>query len=550
METLSEPKIASHIYKTVGFAISILLVGTLLYFFYLLSTGFIKRIERLSPNTEGQSAESGFPQSYRSLTFGDLINTSKPSTSQNARTNLDGSANKNTNNTPTKTSAKPTAITDTRSPIISESFLVRAESNKATISWSTDKTSTSQIEYGTTVNYGKNSPLDSKTVKDHTVELNELNVNTKYHFRMLSKDAASNQAMSKDYTFDTPPPPSGSGNNPAPPPVAPPPAPTPPPTSRVEPGVTKKVMVLVFNPIIESAGGKKLIEVKGWNDPANLDQTYINDIKTASEGYVNYQVAVSQEVDDIPLKLDGFKYTDQTYLDCLNNTAACHHPDEVDYLKILADYDICSKRNSGEIDELWLWGAPYFGYWEAVQAGPNAIYTNASPLTGSTCQKELNIMGFSYERGVSEMIEDLGHRTEGTMRSLYGGWAFGYGSPPTQPLSSLTNWDKFSAKDYDPGPPAGCGFIHGSLNTPTYNPSNYWGYDWENNNSVQSTCNDWLNFPNLTGQTETINCDAWGCDGYSFKKWWFAHLPRYEGKTDGKWNNWWRYVLDYEGSVN
>ncbi len=308
----------------------------------------------------------------------------------------------------------------------------------------------------------------------------------------------------------------------------------------------ENVMLLIFNPVIESQNNQKLSQFLNWSDPDQLTQQYILDVKDSSGGIVNYQITKKLEVDGFPVKADGFKYSDETYLECWRDHSKCHSSDSVDYYKILSDYDVCGKRNRDEIHELWIFGGPWFGYWEAVMAGLGAFWTNAPPLYNSTCQKQLHIMGFSYERGVSEMLENLGHRVEGTMSHLYNGWAFGYGPPSTQLPTSLTNWDKFSAKEYDPGVIAGCGFIHGSLNTPNYNPSNYWSYDWGNTNFVQSTCNDWLNFPNLTSQTETINCQAWNCTGYGFKKWWFNHIPRYEGKTDGKWNNWWRYILDYE----
>ncbi|MBN1351124.1 T9SS type A sorting domain-containing protein [candidate division KSB1 bacterium] len=32
-------------------------------------------------------------------------------------------------------------------------------------------------------------------------------------------------------------------------------------------------------------------------------------------------------------------------------------------------------------------------------------------------------------------------------------------------------------------------------------------------------------------------------------RWWFRHLPRYTGITDGVLNNWWHYIVDYNGAV-
>ena len=284
----------------------------------------------------------------------------------------------------------------------------------------------------------------------------------------------------------------------------------------IAPPITKKVMLLIFNPVIESQNNQKLTQLLNWSDPDQLTQQYILDVKDSSGGIVNYQI------DGFPVKADGFRYSDETYLECWRDHSKCHGPDSVDYYKILSDYDVCAKRNRGEINELWLFGGPWFGYWESVMPGPGAFWTNAPPLYNSTCQKQLHIMGFSYERGVSEMLENLGHRVEGTMNQ-----------------NGNSAWDKYTWFDKNHPGNSQCGNVH-------YAPNSDSDYDWSNQKTVASSCEDWLNYPSLTGTVETFNCSRWNCDGYQYKKWWLSHLPKYTGKTDGKWNNWWRYVLDYE----
>ena len=523
METLPAPKLPSRTHELLGLIAGILFAGVFLYFFYFLISGIIKNINELSPQGEDSEAEITLSQESYPHTFGNLVNTTQPKVTQSAKPTPNRSTGQTADSLPSKTVVK-----DTKPPFINDSFQVHASTDKATLSWTTDEPATSQVEYGTDANYGRRSPLNSQPVTNHIIDLSNLSPGNKYYFRMLCVDASGNLATSNGYTFDTPAPSSsGSGS------VGTTPTQPSSPTSRLDSPVTKKVMALIFNPIIESQGGKKLTEVKGWNDPVSLDSTYINDIRAVSGGYVNYQITVSQEIDDVPTKTDGSRYTDQTYLDCLSNSATCHNPDGVDYLKILAEYGVCDKRNNGEIDELWVWGGPYFGYYESMLAGPGAFWYNAPPLGGSTCNKQLPIMGFNYERGVSEMIEDMGHRTESVMRQVYGSWE-----------AQLTHaWNRFTLLDKDKPGEAACGNIH-------FGPNSTSDYDWSNIRTVSSNCEDWPNYPNLTGATEQFNCSRWGCDGYSYKKWWFAHLPRYSGKTDGKWNNWWRYILDYEDSIN
>ncbi len=76
-------------------------------------------------------------------------------------------------------------------------------------------------------------------------------------------------------------------------------------------------------------------------------------------------------------------------------------------------------------------------------------------------------------------------------------------------------------------------------------PNSVRDYDWGNPRVVSTRADDWLNFPNLTGEVKTLNCSAWGNgDIRAHHKWWFKHLPKVPGRTNGVANNWWRYVID------
>jgi hypothetical protein len=82
----------------------------------------------------------------------------------------------------------------------------------ASIGWKTDELASTQVEYGTTASYGKlepDPPADDPTggaslgVIDHGVVLKGLQPNTTYNYRVKSKDAAGNEAVSDDKTFTT-----------------------------------------------------------------------------------------------------------------------------------------------------------------------------------------------------------------------------------------------------------------------------------------------------------------------------------------------------------
>jgi hypothetical protein len=76
----------------------------------------------------------------------------------------------------------------------------------ATITWITNITATSQVDYGTTGSYGQSTALNSAMVTNHAVMLSNLAPSTLYHYRADSQDAGGNAAQSPDFTFITAPP--------------------------------------------------------------------------------------------------------------------------------------------------------------------------------------------------------------------------------------------------------------------------------------------------------------------------------------------------------
>jgi hypothetical protein len=301
--------------------------------------------------------------------------------------------------------------------------------------------------------------------------------------------------------------------------------------------ITRKYMTLIYNPIIESQGGARLITLEGWNNPDTMAAQFVTDMAQASNGLANYVAGPRVELDAFPVSEDGFQYTDATYLTCLDasrqipfDKTKCHKPDQangfgyaIDYLAMLNSQNVCARFNAGEFDELWMFGAPFMGFWEANQAGSQAVNTNGPVVVGSTCQGRLNIFGFAYHVGETNMLHDYGHRIDGVLHSLL---------PNGGPV-----FDEFLREDlHNPGQ-AGCGITH-------YTPTSTFEYEYNNARNVTSSCADWLNYPNRTGATTTINCSAWGCDERLFHIWRAQHLPHVAGvAADGSSNNWWTYIL-------
>ncbi len=92
---------------------------------------------------------------------------------------------------------------DTSPPTIANQSSTVISSYSASVQWTTNENSTSQLEYGLSSAYGSLSALDGSLAKSHSQTLSGLAADTVYHFRVLSKDAAGNEAASGDMTFTT-----------------------------------------------------------------------------------------------------------------------------------------------------------------------------------------------------------------------------------------------------------------------------------------------------------------------------------------------------------
>lgn len=94
---------------------------------------------------------------------------------------------------------------DSIPPVISNVACSDTTDSSTTITWMTNEYSTSQVEYGTTLDYGSSTPLNSNLVKNHTQTLNGLKSSTKYYYRVKSKDASDNLAVSDPDSLITKP---------------------------------------------------------------------------------------------------------------------------------------------------------------------------------------------------------------------------------------------------------------------------------------------------------------------------------------------------------
>ncbi|MEP7134966.1 MAG: hypothetical protein ABI904_08540 [Chloroflexota bacterium] len=290
-----------------------------------------------------------------------------------------------------------------------------------------------------------------------------------------------------------------------------------------------KTLVIVYDPVMDQTSGKKLSEYMQWNRVDDLIQGYISDIQQVSGGLVQHQIIERIDVDAFPAKVDGYVYNAQTYLNVVWGVSQKYMPQEADYYAIIERFNILQRVAQNEIDEVWAFGFPHAGFYESIMGGPGAFWCNAPPLMNTeTSLRRFVIMGFSYERGVGEMLEDFGHRAESIMEKTF------------EKLSGEDNlWQRFICYEQTHPGKAAVGNVH-------FAPNSQSDYDWGNPSTVISECDDWLyNFPDFKGVTRQVTAVDWGNgDIREHHKWWLRHFPKTAGSKNGVSYNWWQYIAN------
>lgn len=314
--------------------------------------------------------------------------------------------------------------------------------------------------------------------------------------------------------------------------------------------MTIHVALVLQNQIIDPVNNRKIHEVRGWTDPMLLVGQIIQEFEEMSDGVVRFKVvetyddqAIFTRLSSELMSLDTLTYyyssisrlygrnTEGT----LQNLAEIQGVVKFDYNEMIDYYNFSEKRNAGDIDEIWVYAPPFAGMYESQLVGPNAFWWNSPPLDHPGLEKLLSVMGWNYERGVAEAIHSFGHRTESALVQAFGGkWDIHSENP--------TAWDIFTRIDKELPGKAHIGNIH-------FPPNGTSDYDYSNTSYVTTYADNWKRYPILLDQTRSINCQEWGCTQLGYMRWWFNHLPRFTGVTEGVLNNWWHYTLDYEAAV-
>lgn len=326
--------------------------------------------------------------------------------------------------------------------------------------------------------------------------------------------------------------------------------------------ITVKVAVVYENPVLlpQNKRFHELFITPGysfkWNNPIELSRNYEKALEEASGYTVDYQIVKEIDADrlftflknDPQKKLlsveDVAEYLKEDNWNTFKTSGTSY-----DYNAMVQHYGFDKMRDNGEIHEVWVWTFPYGGMWESHMMGKDAFWINSPPNENPSCTELLSIMGLNYERDLACALESYGHRFESTMMQVYGWWDYDNKTD----LSQLSTWEKYSAyglryEKFEKGK-AQVGNVH-------FPPNGKQDYDFGNTTYVISYVDQWLNYPYLREtDARKINREEWGAPEGSYHlgwmKYYLSHIPRYKGinPNDGKLNNWWHYVVDYNSAI-
>jgi len=199
-----------------------------------------------------------------------------------------------------------------------------------------------------------------------------------------------------------------------------------------------KVLVINFRPAAVP---------QAWRTAESLVEEYIEAMVQASQKLLVFKVVKILDVPGYPLLIDGRQYSDPAWAQSLqDDKSAIRDPHGnyvmADYQHILLEYDILQGIQTKVIDEVWMFGGPYFGFYESRMVGKGAFWCNA-PSIERDCRRFV-MMGFNYQRGAQEMIHSFGHRAESILSKNFGSQDFQnklYGLQPTPaPRNDFEKW--------------------------------------------------------------------------------------------------------------
>lgn len=305
-----------------------------------------------------------------------------------------------------------------------------------------------------------------------------------------------------------------------------------------------RVIVINFDPVLKTRGHQPLHAAMRWHDPWKLTDTMVEAARSTSHGFVEYRVAEKIHVDGFPTFRNGFTYTEETFLAMWEKDRQQANRGMTSFRWLFERFNLPALLEKHQATEIWLWGAPYF-QWDELHwktPGDRIPYPTDNPWFYRPYDipdvgKTVWIMGWNYERGEGEMLESYGHRIESVLSLTLGQ---GQWNPKGNPGNI---WNRFTRVDKDFPGESEVGSIH-------FAPNSLRDYDWDNLTEVWTYADDWLTYPHLPRQKKKLNAVTGGWKGIiAHHRWWMTRLPHAPGITEGYFNNWWQYIVNYDAAV-
>ena len=331
-----------------------------------------------------------------------------------------------------------------------------------------------------------------------------------------------------------------------------------------------KVAVVYEDPVV-TEDGKRLHEVSRignwgyWNDPFEQVKVFERDMEAATNGVVDYEIVMQVETPHF--------YTFKTnaegvreWLTAEDIAAYCKDCDVpgflsegmgFDYLQLVEDYGFGEMRDNGELHEVWVYTHPGSCMFESRLIGEGAFWCNSEGITtemGAKNKRLLPVMFFNYERTVDLALHSYGHRVESIMAQVYGleeeWWKTDcFDSPEEMTAIQLFSSYQGTYSKFEKG--------YGHIGLIHFPPNGERDYDYSNTNTAYTYADEWMNYPNMKFTPEKarpVTNTEWaheGGDQWGFMMWYFSHLPHFKGlnKKDGTLNNWWHYIVDWNGAL-
>lgn len=316
------------------------------------------------------------------------------------------------------------------------------------------------------------------------------------------------------------------------------------PAIAAPPSKEVRVIAINFDPILKTRGHQRLHTYMKWSDPWALTDRMVENARSTSHGYVKYRVVDKIDFDGFPVFRNGFTYTEETFLQMWEKDRASANPGMTSFRWLFERFDLPSRIRTNDVSEIWLWGSPYM-QWDELHwkiPGDRVPYQTDNPWFYRPYDipdigRTIWIMGWNYERGEGEMLESYCHRIESVL-SLTLGRGFW---DPKRHTNNI--WNQFTRVDKDFPGEAEVGSVH-------FAPNSLSDYDWSNTNAVWTYADDWLDYPNLPRQKKLLNARTGGWEGIvRHHLWWMTRLPHTPGVTNGFYNNWWEYIVNYDEAV-